>query len=132
MKKKFYQQPAVLFFGGALILVIALVVIQQTPAKSEYNTFAQCLTDKGVKMYGAYWCPHCKDQKELFGGSVKNITYIECAVTQTQQTQECQMAGIQSYPTWQFANGERVEGNLSLEMLAEKSGCELAKDAAQS
>ena len=30
----------------------------------KYDAFARCLSDRGVKMYGAWWCPHCKEQKE--------------------------------------------------------------------
>jgi hypothetical protein len=31
------------------------------------------------KMYGAYWCSHCNNQKKEFGSAaVKNIEYIEC------------------------------------------------------
>ena len=33
---------------------------------STLDGFAQCLTAKGAQMYGAWWCPHCADQKELF------------------------------------------------------------------
>ena len=34
---------------------------------STLDSFAQCLTSKGMKMYGAWWCPHCAEQKESFG-----------------------------------------------------------------
>ena len=27
---------------------------------------AKHLSQKGVRMYGAYWCPYCDKQKELF------------------------------------------------------------------
>ncbi len=52
-------------------------------------------------MFGAYWCPHCADQKALFGKSVKQLPYFECSVN-GQQTQACNDRGITSYPTWQF------------------------------
>ena len=32
------------------------------------------------RMYSAYWCPHCHDQKELFGKeATKKLKVIECA-----------------------------------------------------
>lgn len=32
-----------------------------------------------ARMYGAYWCPHCHTQQELFGKEAFSaITYIEC------------------------------------------------------
>src|SRR3989344_3569664 len=44
-------------------------IIDFKPGK--YDPFAQCLTDNGAKMFGAYWCPHCSDQKKMFGSSWK-------------------------------------------------------------
>ena len=40
---------------------------------STLDSFAKCLSAKGVKMYGAWWCPHCKDQKESFGYSFQYV-----------------------------------------------------------
>jgi hypothetical protein len=89
--------------------------------------FAKCLSDKGVKMYGAYWCPHCNNQKKMFGDAWKDF-YIECALPSGNgQTQACQDAGINGYPTWVFQDGKKVEGELSFEELSQYSGCELKK-----
>ncbi len=89
------------------------------------DTFAQCLTENGAKFYGAYWCPHCQNQKTMFGESVKYITYIECALPNERgQTPECTDAGIEAYPTWTFADGTRKSGELTLAYLAEKTGCQ--------
>ena len=38
----------------------------------KYDAFARCLKDRQVKMYGAYWCPHCAEQKEMFGESLSS------------------------------------------------------------
>lgn len=69
---------------------------------ANYDSLAKCLSDKGVKMYGAYWCPHCQNQKKAFGDSFKYINYIECADGQNGQTQICKDNGITGYPTWEF------------------------------
>ena len=93
-----------------------------------YDAFARCLTEKGVKMYGAYWCPHCAEQKEFFGASFKYAPYVECGVPgNTSKTQQvCTDAGIKHFPTWQFPPvGERVEGEMPLEDLGMKTGCPL-------
>jgi hypothetical protein len=89
------------------------------------TAFAQCLTDKGVKFYGAFWCSHCQAQKKLFGAqAIKKISYIECStVDGKNQTQECKDAGIKSYPTWRFADGTENVGEMSFAQLSEKSGC---------
>jgi hypothetical protein len=40
----------------------------------KYVEFAQCLSDKGAVFYGAFWCTHCKSQKQMFGApAVKKL-----------------------------------------------------------
>lgn len=114
--------------GGIIVVVIILIVfwVNSAAKPGQYDDFAQCLSEKGVKMYGAYWCPHCLDQKELFGKSWKYIDYIECSLpNRAGQTQFCQETGIKAYPTWEFPDGERIEGKLSLEQLSQNSNCDL-------
>ncbi len=90
------------------------------------DSFARCLSAKGVKMYGAWWCPHCADQKEMFGASFQYVNYIECSPPgQKTQNDICKQAGLKGYPTWQFADGTRAEGTVHLETLSEKTGCRL-------
>lgn len=90
------------------------------------DDFAKCITGKGAKMYGAYWCPHCENNKKLFGDSIQYVEYVECAVEgQPQvQTEECTDAGITGYPTWEV-NGEKYPGEQTLENLARLTGCTL-------
>lgn len=106
-------------------------VITKNKIKNEANlsvldNFAKCLTDKGVRMYGADWCPHCQNQKKLFGASFHFINYTECAVpgNPRQQAKACSDADVTGYPTWIFANGERIEGETTFGELAKKSECE--------
>jgi len=91
---------------------------------SGYDDFAQCLTDTGVKMYGASWCGHCSSQKNDFGESWQYIDYVECS-SSTGQAPECAAAGIRGYPTWVFPGGEKLSGHRSFEELSAKSGCAL-------
>jgi hypothetical protein len=99
-----------------------------------YDKFARCLAKKGATMYGAFWCPHCAEQKEMFpGSSISYLNYVECGVVgapRTEQTPECKAREIHRYPTWLFGPGpnqERVEAIQSLEQLSEKTGCPLPK-----
>jgi uncharacterized membrane protein/glutaredoxin len=84
---------------------------------------AEYLTAKDAKMYGAYWCPHCHEQKLLFGKKAyEKVNYIECATPGGQeQARECKAAKIESYPTWEI-NGKLEKGAQPLEKLAELSG----------
>jgi uncharacterized membrane protein/glutaredoxin len=84
---------------------------------------AKHLSDTGAKMYGAYWCPHCIDQKKLFGEqAVAQMPYVECdPAGPNSQSGVCQSKEIKGYPTWEI-NGQRYSGTQSLQQLAEYSG----------
>jgi hypothetical protein len=93
---------------------------------SRFDQFAKCLSEKQAKMYGAYWCPHCAEQKEMFESSFQYVPYVECGVPGSRdEAPFCKDAGIKHFPTWQFADGERREGTLPLQALANKTGCTL-------
>lgn len=96
---------------------------------TDYDAFATCLKDQGAVFYGAFWCPHCQAQKKLFGKSVKLLPYVECSTADaTGQTQECVDKKITGYPTWEFADGSRLNGEIPLAQLAEKTSCQLPAD----
>lgn len=109
--------------------VVLLTTSGKMPKKYQESLtgLAQCLTDKGAKFYGAYWCPHCLDQKKSFGKAVKDLPYVECAVVgqQNKQTPECEAVTpkIDGYPTWIFADNTRMGGFIEPKKLAEKVGC---------
>jgi len=94
---------------------------------STLDSFAKCVSSKGLKMYGAWWCPHCAEQKESFGYAFQYVNYTECGIEgQTHSMNEqCKQEGIKNFPTWQFSDGSRHEGVLPLTDLADKSGCKL-------
>ncbi|MGK7928273.1 MAG: vitamin K epoxide reductase family protein [Spirulina sp.] len=102
--------------------------IATTSTPSEI-ALAQHLSQIGVKMYGAYWCPHCSEQKFLLGKQAfAAIDYIECdRQAKNSQTALCQATGISSFPTWQI-DGKLYEGIQSLEKLAQLSGYEGSQD----
>jgi uncharacterized membrane protein len=84
---------------------------------------AKHLTAIGAKKYGAFWCPHCYEQKQLFGKEAfKEVKYIECDPQgKNPQTQACIDASIKSYPTWEI-KGKFYQGVQLPEKLAELSG----------
>jgi hypothetical protein len=122
--------PRWLWVALTLVIVVAAwaayyFLYYQKPV-STLDGFAQCLKLKGARMYGAWWCPHCKDQKEMFGFAFQYVDYVECSPEgQRTMNDVCKQAGIKGYPTWQFADGARAEGPLSLSALSEKTGCKL-------
>ncbi|MGK7878118.1 MAG: hypothetical protein AB4426_33865 [Xenococcaceae cyanobacterium] len=95
---------------------------EQTTATAEI-ALAQHLNQVGVKMYGAFWCPACKAQKQIFGEeAASQLHYIECDPSgENAKPQLCQAASIQAYPTWEI-NGQFYRGFFYLEELADLSG----------
>jgi hypothetical protein len=109
-----------------LLIMCALFLVILIGCGKNYDVFAQCLTDNGVKFYGAYWCPHCQNQKNLFGSSFNNVNYIECSLPEKSgQNELCNQENIKKYPTWEFADGNRVEDVIPLKELSRLSGCSL-------
>jgi uncharacterized membrane protein len=93
---------------------------------------ARHLKQIGAKMYAAYWCPHCYEQKELFGKeALKDLPYIECAPDGVNpQTPLCKEVAPKveqqtgqpfGFPAWEI-NGKYYPGTQSLEELAKVSG----------
>ncbi|PZV06708.1 MAG: hypothetical protein DCF32_09210 [Leptolyngbya sp.] len=109
---------------GALLLVGCGPEPTQTvtDATSYEAQLAQHLADTGSVMYGAYWCPHCADQKAMFGDAVEQVPYVECAADgDNPQPELCEQKGIQGYPTWEV-NGQLHPGVKSLDDLATLTG----------
>jgi hypothetical protein len=91
---------------------------------------ARKLKQRDTKMYGAYWCNHCYDQKQKLGKKAfSKITYIECDRGGVDtQAKLCRQKRIPGYPTWEI-DGELYPGELQmddLETLA--NGLPLASD----
>ncbi len=92
----------------------------------KYDDLARCLGEKGAVFYGAFWCPHCQEQKKTFGNSEGLLPYAECSQPNGRdRTQICIDKNIESYPTWEFADGSRLTGVQTPEALAEKTQCAL-------
>jgi glutaredoxin len=103
--------------------------IGEAPAAEDPSAraLAQHLSETGAKFYGAFWCPHCQDQKAIFGRSATRLPYIECSPQGqgARQADACIQANIQSYPTW-IINGQRHEEVLGLKQLSDLSGFQQA------
>lgn len=95
--------------------------INTTSGKAEID-LAKHLTATGAKKYGAFWCPHCYEQKQLFGKEAfAEINYFECDPQgKNPQREACVAAGIQSFPTWEI-DGKFYPGTKTAEELAKLS-----------
>ncbi len=115
-----------------LSLIVVLIVIgvggaiissKNASAPGPLDATATCIKNSGAKFFGAFWCPHCKDQKVEFGNSVKLLPYIECSKPDGTQNELCKAENITGYPTWKFADGTSVTQVMTPEALAEKTQC---------
>ncbi len=148
-----------LFFTGVIVAVVTLVgtlaiyapigktvagayniasgsgqvffTVKDTSGEAEIQ-LAQHLKQVGAKMYGAYWCPHCFEQKKIFGiEALKQLPYVECAPDgKDAQTAVCQDIAAKAekesgrpfgFPTWEI-NGKFYSGQQPLQDLANASG----------
>ena len=112
-----------------ILFIFTLILSGCGEPPKDYAVIAQCLTSKGVKMFGAIWCPHCQQQKKDFGEAFKYIDYIECdPKTNLESAKQCANDGIDSYPTWRFSDGTEVLGLQDVEQLGLRVGCEMPKE----
>jgi len=90
---------------------------------------AEHLTKQGAVMYNAYWCPHCHDQKEMFGKEAsEKLNLVECAKDGFNNKRElCEAKGITGFPSWEI-NGLIDSGVKSLEELAELTNYKSSRD----
>lgn len=123
------KQTKFIIFIVLLILIVGGIGLYfgLKPEKpNKLDSFAQCLKTSGAEFYGTFWCTHCQAQKKMFGTSKQYLPYIECSSTDGQeQLQICKDKEIKGYPTWIFADGSRLSGELSLETLRDKTQCVL-------
>lgn len=105
--------------------------ITDTSGEAEIQ-LARHLKKVGAKMYSAYWCPHCYEQKKLFGiEAQKDLPFVECASDgKDAQTAICQEVAAKAekqlgqgfgFPTWEI-NGKFYAGQKTLQELAAQSG----------
>lgn len=120
MKNKIYKIVLI-----ALVILAAGVAVyflyQPKSGINSLDSFAKCLSERGLVMYGLYSCPHCQAEKQLFGSSFQYVNYVECS----ENPGKCTAEKISAVPTWVNPNGERLVGTQTLENLSEISGCKL-------
>lgn len=125
---KFLSRTSKLLLAAELCVLSVALNPSSSFAASAQNMdgFARCLSEKKVIMYGSFLCPHCEDQKKVFGHSFRYVTYVECLDFNTRKTTAtCAAAQIHYTPTWIFPSGQRLTGTQSAKQLSDASGCPL-------
>ncbi len=98
------------------------VTVTDTPTAPDLVQFAKDIADSGAVFYGAAWCPHCTDQKELFEDGQVFLPFVEATNPDRTPNQISLDNNITTYPTWVFADGSRLTGTQSLEALSDATG----------
>ena len=107
-------------------LLITIYIFNMPPPAHKYDAFARCIANTSTTFYGAFWCPHCHDQKNMFGTGAQYLPYFECSEPDgSRELQTCIDRGVEHYPTWVFPDGSRLVGVVPLSTLSEKTGCPL-------
>jgi len=115
--------------AGAGVLVLALHLHYSGvfnpaagPEDPRLKALATHLQERGAKFYGAYWCPHCQRQKNMFEASADRLPYVECTPEGRGGpiSLACVNHNISEYPTW-IIDGKRYTGALEPRTLARLS-----------
>lgn len=113
--------------GVASVAIVALLFLHFSgafdpaagPEDPYLKSLAVHLEESGAKFYGAYWCPHCQQQKAAFGASGHRLPYVECTPggPKGPRDTDCITAEISGYPTW-IIDERRIERAIAPAQLA--------------
>ena len=114
---------AVLLIAGLHLHYSGVFDAAAGPEDPQLQALAIHLTGKGVKFYGAYWCPRCQEQKALFEASAERLLYVECSSggRGSALTKACTAAKVRTYPTW-IIGERRLTGLQTPQSLAAVTG----------
>jgi len=115
-------------YGGGTLLASTLSKSFQenvppsitTKSSATALTLASDLKSLNARMFGAFWCSHCYEQKQALGyEAMQSLPYIECDREGYNNKRElCKEREVPGYPTWEIG-GKLFPGERSLEELRE-------------
>lgn len=136
----YLTKDGVLLFPQAINLVEMIGRQEEVRKDAEFQTaltserkekIAKCLTEKGIRVYVADWCPFCQQQKELFGEAAKYLNSIDCHDPTVEGNNIAKCPDIRGVPAWRDGgdnelrgpNEEVIDGLIQTRRLVEISGC---------
>lgn len=119
--------PAAVWVALPILIAVLVFGYFRFLSPGDLTAFAQCLNEKKAIFYGSNTCPHCAAQKRDFGKAFQYVHYVECN-NNGALAQVCRDEGIDSFPTWKFDGKDPTTGRQDLQILADKTGCELPKE----
>lgn len=94
--------------------------------------FAKALSAAEVIYFGAAWCPACTQQKQLFADGGQFLPFVEVTKADRTLNEIGVQENIQTFPTWEFPDGTRATGVLSLQELSQRSGVPIPQSSSPS
>ena len=97
----------------------------QQASTTQALNLSEHLSRIGARFYGAWTCPACVRQMELFGKQAAVLVpYVECRMPEQRpkEAAACREAEVRAYPTWLLPSGQRREGVQSISELSRWSG----------
>ena len=90
----------------------------KNPQAAAVEAFAQCLKDKGVKLY-------VMDMGAIKGyfTTIAKAIGVECMGADRGQTPDCAARQFSGYPVWELRDGTRKTGQSSARDIAAWTGC---------
>ena len=125
-RNRLLRLGAGLLLAGATLAAPPASWAADQAAKAEASSpeqlhLAEYLKRVGMIFYGAWWCPACFQQKNLFGKQAGNrLPYVECDKEEVGR-RRCVAANVRVFPTW-VLGAERREGVQTVEELRSWSG----------
>lgn len=98
----------------------SIVINGEVHENVDLIALAQAITATGAKYYGSAWCNTCSIQKQLFGDGGKYLPFFDVTNPNRTLNQIGIDNNIQQFPTWDFPDGERHVGLLSVEALIDR------------
>lgn len=103
------------------ILIFSIASVYSYMKRSgSYDSFAKCLTEKDVIVYGNDYCQYTIKQLNFFGNSKKYLNYVKCI----DNKELCDSKDVKITPTWEI-NGKMYEQVQTFESLTAITGCKI-------
>lgn len=120
-----------IFFIGIISVVIIITKENQSYNPNNFTEAQlQCLVDQ-YQFYGADWCSHCRDQKQIIGAIAYENPgiYTDCDINKVACYENIKVEAFPTTITFNKNTGaaQKVTGVLSLGKIEELTGCDLIK-----
>ncbi len=102
------------------------------PPADDLVGFATALRDAGVELFCADWLEACTQQRELLRDGGKFLPFIEVTNSDRSANHRFMDKGLTTVPTWDFQNGIRATGMLSVAQISALAGIAIPQSSTPS